>query len=122
MSAGPTQCFEQVGVWHKVHTWVLSMYRMTERFPKHETYGISSQLRRAAVSVPANFAEGYKKRGRADKAWFMNIAQGSVEECRYYLILRRDLGSAETRQALEDLDEVSRMLDAYHRRLLSPVS
>jgi len=79
-------------------------------------------MRRAAVSIPANFAEGYKKRGRSDKARFMNIAQGSVEEVRYYLILSSDLGYADTEKAMRDLDEVSRMLDAYHRTLLSPVS
>jgi hypothetical protein len=65
---------------------------MTSAFPKSETYGLAAQARRAAVSVPANIAEGFKKRGRLDKARFMNIAQGSLEESRYYLILARDLG------------------------------
>jgi four helix bundle protein len=66
----------------------LSIHRS---LPKHELFGLTSQLRRAAVSVPANFAEGFKKRGLADKVRFYNIAQGSLEECRYYLILARDL-------------------------------
>ncbi|HEX8342074.1 MAG TPA: four helix bundle protein [Tepidisphaeraceae bacterium] len=118
----PTQRFEQVGVWQKAHAWVLSVYRLTEQFPKHETYGLASQLRRAAVSIPANFAEGYKKRSRADKARFLNIAQGSLEESRYYLILAKDLGYADTMEMQSNLDEISRMLDAYVRRLLSPVS
>ena len=117
-----TQRFQDVGVWKKSHAWVLSIYRLTEAFPKHEIYGLRSQLRRAAVSVPANFAEGYKKIGRADKARFLNIAQGSIEESRYYLILTADLGYANTTEAMIALDEVSRMLDAYHHRLLSPVS
>jgi len=117
-----TQRFEQVVVWQKAHALVLGVYRLTESFPKHELFGLVSQMRRAAVSIPANFAEGYKKRGRSDKARFMNIAQGSVEEVRYYLILSSDLGYADTEKAMRDLDEVSRMLDAYHRTLLSPVS
>jgi len=117
-----TQRFEQVVVWQKAHALVLGVYRLTESFPKQELFGLVSQMRRAAVSIPANFAEGYKKRGRSDKARFMNIAQGSVEEVRYYLILSSDLGYADTEKAMRDLDEVSRMLDAYHRTLLSPVS
>src|SRR5882724_10086977 len=56
-------------------------------FPRQETYGLSQQLRRAAVSIPANIAEGFRRRGKADKARFMNLAEGSLEECRYYLIL-----------------------------------
>lgn len=89
-----TRRFEEVGVWKKAHAWVLAVYQLTAQFPKHETYGLSSQLRRSAVSVPANFAEGYRKTSRTDKARYMNIAQGSLEESRYYLILARDLGYA----------------------------
>lgn len=123
MDAQPaTRKFQDVGLWKKAHAWVLSIYRLTEDFPKHETFGLRSQLRRAAVSVPANFVEGYKKVSRTDKARFMNIAQGSSEECRYYLILANDLGYADTLRASQDLDEIGQMLSAYHRRLLSPVS
>jgi four helix bundle protein len=117
-----TTRFEQVGVWQKAHASVLAVYQLTAQFPKHETYSLSSQLRRAAVSVPANFAEGYKKASRADKARFLNIAQGSLEESRYYLILARDLGYADTTEMTRNLEEISRMLTAYHRQLLSPVS
>jgi four helix bundle protein len=81
--------------------------------PRKETYGLTSQIRRAAVSVPANIAEGFKKRCGQDKIRFMNIAQGSLEECRYYLILSRDLGYGETGAMRDRLEEVSRLLDAY---------
>jgi four helix bundle protein len=108
---GDFRTFEDVTVWKKAHGWVLAIYRFTEAFPKHETFGLTSQLRRAAVSVPANFAEGFKKRGKSDKARFYNIAQGSLEECRYYLILSRDLGYGETRVLMESLEEISRMLE-----------
>ncbi|MDA8100564.1 MAG: four helix bundle protein [Nitrospiraceae bacterium] len=63
----PAKCFEDLIVWQKAHQFVLMTYRMTESMPKNEQYGITSQLRRAAVSVPANIAEGFKKRTNADK-------------------------------------------------------
>jgi four helix bundle protein len=72
-------------------------------------------LRRAAVSVPANFAEGFKKHGLADKVRFYNIAQGSLEECRYYLILSRDLGYGDSGALIASLEEISKMLDSYSR-------
>ena len=78
----PAKTFQDVEVWKKAHAWVLNVYRFTEKFPKHELFGLTSQLRRAAVSIPANFAEGFKKKGHADKARFYNIAQGSLEKCR----------------------------------------
>ncbi|MGH9940965.1 MAG: four helix bundle protein [Pyrinomonadaceae bacterium] len=111
--------FEDVEVWRKAHRWVLAVYRQTEGFPKHELFGLTSQLRRAAVSVPANFAEGFKKRGQADKLRFYNIAQGSLEECRYYLILARDLDYGDTADLTEALNEVSRMLESYLRATAS---
>jgi len=67
------------------------VYKQSKIFPKEEKYGLTSQLRRSAISVPANIAEGFKKRGKADKVRYINIAQGSLEESRYYLILARDL-------------------------------
>lgn len=111
----PSRTFQDVEVWQKSHRWVLAIYRFTEGFPKHELFGLSSQLRRAAVSIPANFAEGFKKSGVADKLRFYNIAQGSLEECRYYLILAGDLGYGDTAELTADIETVSRMLNAYMR-------
>ena len=110
--------FEDVELWKKAHAWVLSIYRFTECFPRHEMYGLTSQLRRAAVSVPANFAEGFKKASRADKIRFYNIAQGSLEEGRYYLMLARDLRYGDPGALLATADELSRMLDAYIRAIV----
>jgi four helix bundle protein len=109
--------FEDVEVWRKAHAWVLSIYKFTEVFPKHELFGLTSQLRRAAVSVPANFAEGFKKRGLADKVRIYNIAQGSLEECRYYLILARDLHYGDSKALILSLEEISKMLESYSRAI-----
>ena len=78
------ETFQRAEVWRKAHAFVLEAYRMTGCFPREEAYGLTSQLRRAAVSVPANIAEGYRRRTVADRLRFYNIAQGSLEECRYY--------------------------------------
>lgn len=115
----PARRFEQLIVWQKAHQFVLAVYRLTENFPHKEIYGLTSQLRRAAVSVPANIAEGFKKRGRADKVRFLNIAQGSLEECRYYLILTKDLNYGETDQLNLQLAEVSKLLESYSAKILS---
>lgn len=107
--------FEDVDVWRKAHAWVLGVYRFTDSFPKHEFFCLTSQLRRAAVSVPANFAEGFKKRGIADKGRFYNIAQGSLEESRYYLILAKDLNYGDSSTLMDQLEQVSKMLESYAR-------
>ena len=78
----PARTFEDLIVWQKAYQFVLALYRTTDSFPKREIYGMTSQMRRAAISVPANIAEGFKKRGKLDKARFMNMAQGSIEENR----------------------------------------
>jgi four helix bundle protein len=75
-----------------MYQFVLATYRYSENFPMAETYGLTSQLRRAAVSISANIAEGFNRKTKPDKARLMNIAQGSLEECQYYLILAKDLG------------------------------
>src|SRR5579871_4211557 len=111
--------FQDLVVWRKAHEFVLAIYPFTAHFPKPETYGLAQQLRRAAVSIPANIAEGFRRRGKPDKARFMNMAEGSIEECRYYLILAKDLGYADTHGLAASLEEVSRLLGAYASAILS---
>ena len=118
----PAKTFRDLVVWRKAHEFVLGTYRFTAGFPKQEAYGLCSQLRRSAVSIAASIAEGFRKRGRADKVRFMNTAEGSVEECRYYLILAEDLGYGETKSLMAALEEVSRLLNAYSRAILTPDS
>src|SRR6184192_1537113 len=88
--------FQDLVVWRKAHELVLAVYSFTAAFPKQETYGLTLQMRRAAVSIPANIAEGFRRRGKADKARYMNMAEASLEESRYYLILAKDLGYGDT--------------------------
>ena len=111
--------FRDLMVWRKAHEFVLAIYPFTADFPRPEIYGLSQQLRRAAVSVPANIAEGFRRRGKPDKARFMNLAEGSLEECRYYLILAHDLGYGDTGRLTALLEEVSKLLNAYTGAILS---
>jgi len=118
----PAKSFEDLLVWQKAHSFVLTIYRLTGAFPKNEIFGLTSQFRRAAVSIPANIAEGFRRRSTSDKARFFNIAQASLEECRYYLILTRDLEYADTQEAYRLIQEVSKLLDAYSKNILNSVS
>jgi four helix bundle protein len=106
----------------KAHKFVLSVYRFSEPFPQRELYGLTSQLRRAAISIPANITEGFRKRGKGDKYRFLNIAQGSLEECRYYLILAHDLKYGDDSELMSQLEEVSKLLERYCSAILSSVS
>ena len=106
-------------VWRKAHELAAGVYRYVNGFPKSETYGLSMQMRRAAVSIPANIAEGFKRYGKRDKFRFMNIAQGSLEESRYYLILAMDLNYGKTDALMHLLEEVSRLLHTYSSSILN---
>jgi len=111
-----SKSFEDLLVWQKAHAFVLDVYRTTKEFPKEELYGLTSQFRNSSRSVPSNIAEGYKKRSKADKLRFFNIAQGSLEESRYYVILSRDLGYINHEKYLELLKQVidiSQLLNSY---------
>jgi four helix bundle protein len=103
--------FEDLEVWKKAHGLVVEIYKMTKDFPAEEKFGLVAQMRRAAVSIPANIAEGFKKRTLKDKSHFYNISQGSLEELRYYLLLSSDIGySNDNKALLSTSEEVGRML------------
>ena len=104
-------------MWQKAHRLVLEVYSCTERFPDSEKFGLVNQLRRAAVSVPANIAEGWRRRTVADKRRFMNISHASLEESRYYLILATDLGYGRFPKEMALIQEVSKMLTSYSKKL-----
>lgn len=109
--------FQDLEVWRKAHQLVLLTYKESKLFPKDEIYGFTSQIKRAAVSIPANIAEGFKREGVKDKICFYNIAQSSLEEVRYFLILAKDLQFMESEQALSNIDEIARMLGSYIRKI-----
>ena len=115
----PARTFQDLLVWRKAHELVLAVYSFTAAFPKAERYSLALQMRRAAVSIPANIAEGFRRRGKADKARYMNMAEASPEESRYYLILAQDLGYGDTGSLTTSLEEVSRLLNAYVKAILA---
>jgi four helix bundle protein len=117
-----SKTFQDLVVWQKAHRFVLDVYRYTGEFPKSELYGLTAQLRRAAVSIPANIAEGFRRLRDPDKVRMLNIARASLEECRYYLILAQDLGYGESEDLMAQLVEVSKILDAYAKAILTPDS
>jgi len=109
------QRFQDLKVWQRSHALVLDIYRLTKGFPEAERFGIISQLRRAAASVPTNIAEGTKRQGRQDYARFLNMAEGSMAETEYLLTLSRDLGylaPKASEKPLAETGEIARMLNA----------
>ena len=106
----------ELKVWQRSHALTLEVYRQSDRFPEKERFGLTSQLRRAAISVPANIAEGTKRQGKQDYARFLNIAEGSLAEVHYLLLLSRDLDYMDTKVAnrlRDEAEEISRMLYAF---------
>ncbi|TAN14927.1 MAG: four helix bundle protein [Chitinophagaceae bacterium] len=110
---GTAKNFTDLIVWQKAHQFVLDVYEYTNKFPSSEVYVLTSQFRRAAISIAANIAEGFKKRSKKDKIRFYNISQGSSEECKYYVILSRDLNYGNNELLSSIAEEVSRLLDAF---------
>ena len=111
-----TTRFEDIIAWQKARVFINHVYRVTRAFPPEEKYGLSSQFQRAAVSIAANIAEGYKRMGKDDKLRFLNYSQGSLEECRCYIYLACDFGYITSDAAdimLDKLEETSKTLNGY---------
>ena len=114
------QRFTQLKVWQRAHTLVLELYRLTEAFPGPERFGLVSQLRRAGASVATNIVEGSKRRTSQDYARFLNIAEGSLAETEYLVLLARDLKylcPTTSAQLLAEASEISRMLHGLRARV-----
>jgi len=109
--------FKQLIVWQKAHAFVLDIYKLTESFPRHEQYALTSQIRRASVSVAANICEGYRRKSTNEKYRFFNIAQASLCETHYFLILGHDLNYCNSFSTIEKMEELKRILDAYTNKL-----
>jgi four helix bundle protein len=112
MNTDKIRKFEDLIVWKKSHDLTLEIYKITKDFPSEEKFGLVSQMRRSAVSIPANIAEGFKRRGSKDKIHFYNISQGSLGELQYYLILVKDLGFKTNLDKINSLIlEIGKMLN-----------
>lgn len=112
--------FRELKVWGKAHEVALLSYKLTEKFPKHELFGITSQIRRCGASIPANIAEGCGRLGNSELHRFLQIACGSASELEYHILLARDLGylsSADHLAANKQLLEMKRMLVALTRKV-----
>ncbi|MEJ5317047.1 MAG: four helix bundle protein [Tenuifilum sp.] len=117
MERKASKSFEDLLVWQKAHSLVLEVYRTTKGYPKDEIYGLTLQFRNSIRSVPANIAEGYKKISKLDKLRFFNIAQGSLEESRYYTILSKDLGYIDEgifKNWMLQITDISQLLNSYY--------
>jgi len=107
------QDIRKLDVWRRSHQFVLHVYKISRQLPLDERYGVTSQIRRAAASIPANIAEGCGRKGRAELRQFLHISMGSASELEYFLLLARDLrmiDSALHREAETELLEIKRML------------
>ncbi len=105
--------FRDLEVWQKAHQLVLAVYRATKEFPENERYGLISQMRRAAVSIPANIAEGFKRQGKTEKVRFYNISEASLEELKYFFLLSKDLDylpAESSSKMMIEAESVSKML------------
>jgi four helix bundle protein len=114
--------FHGLIVWSKAHELVRAIYRISAAFPKSETYSLTSQVRRAAISIASNIAEGCGRSSSAEFAYFLNIAMGSASEVQYDLLLAYDLSflnSPEFQQLDNDVVEIKKMLSAFIHKLKS---
>ena len=112
--------FRELRVWAKGHELVLAIYRMTVGFPQQEIYGLTSQMRKAAISVPANIAEGSGRGTDAEMARFLHIAQGSAAELEYYFILAHDLtylNDPDYEALIAQVTEVRKMMTSFIQTL-----
>ena len=114
---GEDASVEHLEVWQLAHAFVLGVYQVSREFPREELFGLTSKLRRAAVSVPVNITEGYRKLSNADKVRYYNISQASLDEAAYHLRLAHDLAYADTLELRQQADRVARMLSSYIRRI-----
>jgi len=113
--------FKDLCVWQKAHVLTVAVYKATKIFPQEEKFGLISQLRRSAASVPANIAEGFRRASKKEYAHFINVAQGSLDETRYHVLLAKDLGYLSMREfdILDQMcDEIGKMLHAFSRSLI----
>lgn len=117
---GILKTFRDLKVWEKGHQLTLNIYKMTKVFPQDEKFGLIAQLRRSSASIPTNIAEGFKRKSKKDQDHFFNIAECSLEETKYHLILSKDLNylqDSDFESLTDQTEEIGRMLNAYRRSI-----
>ncbi len=115
------QTFKDLKVWAKAHNLVLSIYGITGKFPSEEKFGLTSQIRRAAVSIPSNIVEGFKRKTKNDSLHFYTISEGSLEEIKYQTLLAKDLKYISTtayEEIISQAEEVGKMLNGFKKAIL----
>lgn len=113
----PAKSFKDLIAWQKAHELVLGVYSITRNFPKEEMFVLTSQIRRSAISVAANIAEGFKRASAPDKVRMLNIAQGSLSETEYFLMLSQDLNYGTTNDLMNKANEVGKLVESYKKAL-----
>ncbi|MFH0776876.1 MAG: four helix bundle protein [Patescibacteria group bacterium] len=117
------QTFKDLKVWQKAHNLVLTIYKVTRKFPTEEKFGLTSQLRRAAISIASNIVEGFKRKTKNDSLHFYTISEGSLEEVKYQTLLAKDLGYF-PKQTYEEItanaEEIGRMLCGFKKAISQP--
>jgi four helix bundle protein len=117
MQSEAAQDFRDLLIWQRAHQLVLSIYNYSDYFPQKEVYGLTPQFRRAAASIPISIIESLREENKDEKGRLMSAARTSLEECRYYLILAKDLGYGDNPELMPLLEEVSKMLSEEARLL-----
>lgn len=113
----PAKSFQDLLVWQKAHEAVLLVYKLTKVFPSIEKFGLTSQFRRASISIAANISEGFIKQSGPEKIRYLNITQGSLEECKYFVILSKDLEYGFDKDLDELFNEIGKMLNGYIKKI-----
>ena len=116
-----TNTFEDIIAWQRARVFIKHVYNISKKFPDDEKFGLTSQFRRAAISIAANIAEGYKRIGKDDKLRFFNHSQGSLEECRCYIILANDfnyISNEEATALIQEIEDTSRLLNSYSQAMV----
>ena len=119
MSKEPAKSFQDLVVWQKAHQFVLATYHFTTQFPEHEKEALAVLLRRSAIAIGSNIAEGFARKSKSDKARFLSAAQSAVDECQYYLLLAKDLGYGQNEALCAQLAEVRKLLGDYTAVILT---
>jgi len=110
--------FQEIIVWQKAHQLTIEIYDITKTFPKEEKFGLVSQMRRCVVSIPSNIAEGFKRKSLKDSLHFYNIAESSLEELKYQLLLAKDLNYIDEKdynKLIELAEEVGKLLNGWKK-------